>query len=278
MYKIITDSCGELTPEMIADPHFAAVPLTLQVDDEIVMDDESFDQASFLNMVAASKNAPKSGCPSPEAFISAMEGDAKRVYIVTLSANLSGSYGAACLAKDLFLEEHEAKDIYVFNSCSASIGQTLICLKIEECEKAGMSFAETVDTVEKYIASQHTYFVLDTLDVLRKSGRLSSVKAMVAGALHIKPVMAATEQGTIIQAGQTRGMSKAIEKMAQLLVEVSENCGERIVAISHVNCVEKALELKSALEKLADFKDIFILDTRGVSTMYACDGGLIVVA
>ena len=99
--------------------------------------------------------------------------EAERVYAVTLSAELSGSYNSAVLGKNLYHEEYGDKEIYVFNSRSASVGETLIALKIAECEEAGMDFEEVVRTVEGYIESQHTYFVLETLETLRKNGRLS---------------------------------------------------------------------------------------------------------
>ena len=64
----------------------------------------------------------------------------------------------------------------------------MIALKIEACEKAGMSFADVIAAVDAYIAEQHTYFVLESLEALRKNGRLSNLKAFVANALNIKPV------------------------------------------------------------------------------------------
>ena len=115
--------------------------------------------------------------------------EAEHIYAVTLSSELSGSYNSALLGRDLIMEDHPDKKIHVFNSRSASIGESLIGMKIQECEEAGMSFEEVVSTVEHYIEGQHTFFVLENLDTLRKNGRLSKVKALVASALKIKPVM-----------------------------------------------------------------------------------------
>ena len=78
----------------------------------------------------------------------------------------------------------------MFSFDSASVGETLIGMKIQECEEMGCSFEETVEKVEAYIEEQHTFFVLDDLETLRKNGRLSKVKSLVASALKIKPVMA----------------------------------------------------------------------------------------
>lgn len=277
MYKIIVDSCGELTQEMIDDGHFVNVPLTLEVGDEQIVDDETFDQAHFLKAVSECPTSPKSACPSPNAYMLEMDCDAERVYVVTLSAQLSGSYNSACLGKDLFEEDDESKQIHVFDSKSASIGETLIAMKIAECEKAGMPFEEIISTVDAYIAQQHTIFVLESLETLRKAGRLSNLKAAIAGTLKIKPVMGSTDEGSIQQLGQARGMVKALDKMVQCVLDVTENCEDRILAISHCNCLDRALSLKSKLEAAAQFKEIFIVDQRGVSSMYANDGGLIMV-
>lgn len=277
MYKILIDSCGELPQELKEDGHFSNVALVLEVDGQLIVDDETFDQADFLSRVAKSPNAPKSACPSPDAYMQKMEGDADHIYIVTLSAKLSGSYNSACVARDMYLEEHENARVYVFNSKSASIGETLIGIKIAECEEAGMSFDDTVACVEDYISQQHTFFVLETLETLRKSGRLSNLKAIIASTLNIKPVMGSTDEGEICQLGQSRGMSKALDKMVSCMQEVTKNCEEKVLAISHCNCAERAYLLKAKLERAAKFKKIFIVDTAGVSTMYANDGGVIMV-
>ncbi len=277
MYKIILDSCGELNEEMKKDGHFVNVPLTLEIDGRQIIDDETFDQASFIKAVAESPNAPKSACPSPNAYMEEMHCDAENVYVVTLSAELSGSYNSACLGKDLYEEEYEPKNIHVFNSKSASIGETLIALKIAECENAGMSFEEIIEKVDAYIAQQHTFFVLETLETFRKSGRLSGLKAVIAETLNIKPVMGSTDTGYIQQLAKGRGMNQAIDKMTKCVMDVTTNCEEKIIAISHCNCPERAIALKKKMESLATFKDIFIVDMRGVSTMYANDGGVILV-
>ena len=275
-YKIIIDSCGELLDEWKQDPHFESVALTLSVGGENMIDDETFNQADFLKKVAECPECPKSACPSPERYMRAFDCDAEHVYAVTLSAELSGSYNSAVLGKSLLLEEKEGKQIHVFNSRSASVGQTLIAMKIRECEEAGYSFEQVIETVDNYIAEQHTFFVLDNLETLRKNGRLSKVKALVASALKIKPVMGSTEEGAICQLDQARGMNKALVKMAQNIVEKTPDSAQKVLAISHCNCRERAILLKNALEERMPVKDIVILDTAGVSSMYANDGGVIV--
>ena len=276
-YKIVIDSCGELLDEWKQDTRFESVPLTLTVGNENIIDDSTFDQADFLKKVADCPECPKSACPSPERYRKAFDCDADHVYCVTLSAELSGSYNSAMLGRSLVEEKHSGKKIHIFNSCSASVGETLIALKIQECEEKGMDYKQTIDTVEHYISQQNTFFVLENLETLRKNGRLSRVKALVASALKIKPVMGATQEGTICQLDQASGMNKALVKMVEHIQEVTTDSVNRTLAISHCNCAQRAQMLKEALEEKMNLKKILVLDTAGVSSMYANDGGIIVV-
>lgn len=276
MYKIIVDSCGELPEELKQDNHFETVSLELEVNGVRVRDDESFNQSDFLKMVKESPVGPKSSCPSPEEYMESYMGEADHVYVVTLSAELSGSYNSAVLGKNLFEEEYgDVKKIYVFNSRSASVGETLIGLKVQEYEEAGCPFEEIVEKVEAYIDSMDTYFVLETLETLRKNGRLSNLKAFIASTLNIKPVMGATKEGLICQLDQARGMNRALEKMVQSMVARTVDCENKILAISHCNCPERAGAVKEKIEQLVKFKRIIVIDTAGVSSMYANDGGVI---
>ena len=276
-YKIVIDSCGELLEQWKQDERFASVPLTLTVGSENIIDDETFNQLDFLRRVKKSITGPKSSCPSPKRYMQAYEdGGADHIYVVTLSEQLSGSYNSARLGQQLFEEKHPDRKVHVFNSRSASIGQTLGAMKAEEYELAGCSFEEVVEKTEQFVDGLDTYFVLESLETLRKNGRLSGIKAFVASALNIKPVMGATPEGSICQLGQARGINKAIHKMVEAVVQNVKNPAEKILAISHCNCYERALMARKLLEEKTTFKDIMILDTNGISSLYANDGGVII--
>lgn len=275
-FHIVADSCCELTADMKKRGNIEIAPLTLEVGGESILDDETFDQKSFLRKVAECPECPKSACPSPEYFRKSFLNGAERCYAVTLSAQLSGSYNSAVLGANLAQEENEDLKIHVFNSRSASIGETLIVKKIVECEEAGMSFERVVETVELYISTQHTYFVLENLETLRKNGRLSKTKALVASALKIKPVMGATSEGDIVQLDQARGINKALMKMVDAIVNDAQHVENKTLAISHCNCPERAEMVKEALLERLAVQDVFVLDTQGVSSMYANDGGIII--
>lgn len=279
-YKIVIDSCGDLTTELKNDERIESIPLELQVGEYRTWDDKSFDQADFLKRVAACAECPKSSCPSPERYMEAYVTKAPDVYVVTLSSNLSGSYNSALLGKNLYHEKYGEKNIHVIDSCSASIGQTQIALKIMELAEEGKGFEEIIKLVESFRDAQDTYFVLDNLETLRKNGRLSNVKAMVASTLSIKPIMGSTDEGTIVQLGQSIGMKKALQKMTDMIVkkimtEIEAPEKARIM-ISHCNCPERAEHTKQLLEERVKVKEILIVDTAGISSMYANDGGVIV--
>jgi DegV family protein with EDD domain len=273
-YRIIGDSCTDLPKSLKEDPHFKLVPLTLIVDDVSIVDDETFDQQNFLKLVKQSPNSPKSACPSPEDYMRHFDFDGD-IYVVTLSSQLSGSYNSAELAKNLYLEEHPDKKIAVIDSRSASVAQTLISMKIKELKEGNHTFESVVDKVNAFRDGLKTKFVLESLDTLRKNGRLTGIQAIIASALNIKPVMGATPEGTIYKVDQARGIVKALTQMAKAIEQDVLKPSERILGISHCNNHERAIYVKEEILKRIPFKDCFIVDTAGVSSMYANEGGII---
>ncbi|GFI02567.1 MAG: DegV family protein [Lachnospiraceae bacterium] len=274
-YKIVADSCCEFPSEYENDSKYERIPLGLEVENELIMDDASFDQAQFLKKVAASPKCPKSFCPSPEKFKEAYETEAENVFVFTLSSKLSGSYNSAEVGKKLYHEEHGAKNIFVCDSESASCGETQLARKAVEWSEKGLPFEEICKKLSAYRDKMKTYFVLDNLETLRKNGRLTGVKALVASTLSIKPVMG-SNKGEIIQLGQAIGIKKALAKMADTVALEAVHPEERTLMITHCNCPERARSVEEMILSRIKVKDTLIMDTKGVSSMYANDGGVIV--
>lgn len=274
-YKIIGDSCLDLTEELKKDPHFQMIPLTLMIEDKTIIDDETFDQKEFIRLVKESEDYPKTACPSPEMFKEAYHCDAKNIFVITLSGPLSGSYNSAVLAKSLYEEDYGHKNICVINSESASSGELNIALHIRDLCEQGLSFEEIEKEANAYRDRMKTYFVLETLDTLKKNGRLTGLSAFIATALNIKPVMSA-EKGEIIKVDQARGINKALQKMTEHVINTGGKTEEKRLVISHVNAPERAQYVKEILCAKAKFKEVVITDTAGVATVYANDGGIIV--
>ena len=274
-YKIVADSCCEFPAEYDKDPHYERVPLGLEVEDELIMDDENFDQAYFLKKVAMSQKCPKSFCPSPEKFMEAYRTEAENVFVFTLSSKLSGSYNSAELGKKLYHERYGEKNIFVCDSESASCGETQLSMLAASWSEQGLAFDEICGRLSDFRDHMNTYFVLDNLETLRKNGRLSGVKALVASTLSIKPVMGATK-GEIIQLGQSVGIKKALAKMAETVAKEAVNPQEKTLMITHCNCPQRAESVKKMILEKIQCRDVLIMDTKGVSSMYANDGGVIV--
>lgn len=274
-YKIVADSCCEFPEEYANDPRYENVALGLEVGDELIIDDETFDQEQFLKKVAACPKCPKSFCPSPEKFKEAYRTDAENVFVFTLSSKLSGSYNSAEIGKQLYQEEYGEKNIFVCDSHSASCGETQLAYKAAEWSEAGMTFEEICKKLIEYRDQMNTYFVLDNLETLRKNGRLTGVKALVASTLSIKPVMGA-DAGEIIQLGQAIGIKKSLAKMAETVVREAVQPEDKRLMITHCNCIDRAEKVKEMILSKIRVKDVLVMDTRGVSSMYANDGGVIV--
>ena len=275
-YRLIGDSCTDLDDNLKKDDKIVIVPLTLEIGDYSVKDDDKFNQKDFIKRMAESKIGAKSACPSPEAFKEAMECDTDMAFVVTLSEHLSGSYQSAEIGKKLYEEEHDHKDILVLSSKSASAGQYRLMLELDKLCKQGLEFEEISKRITKLRDEMKTYFVIETLDTLRKNGRLSAVTAFIASALNIKPIMGAVD-GVIIKKEQQRGMQKALAKMVEIAVkEAGDNADEKTVCITHINNLERGEYVAELFRKSGKFKDIKIVNGAGVATLYAGDGGIVI--
>ncbi len=276
MPKIIVDSGCDLTETMKEKIgiDIESVPLNLQLDDKVFVDDDCLDVEDYLVKMENCPTMAKTSAPSPELFLEKFMGK-DSVFAVTISSYLSGSYSSAMLAKDLYLEKLGQKFIHVFDSLSASAGETIIALKINELVKANFSDLEIVENVNKFIDSMKTYFILDKYDTLIKSGRMNPYVAKLASILNIKPICGGIK-GKIELVDKARGQSKAFAKLIDLIAKDEKTIDTRVLGITHVKCAERALAFKEEVSKRLNFKEIIIMNATGLCTTYANRGGLIV--
>ena len=273
-YRLICDSCTDLPPEVLQDPHITKVPLSIQVGAETVVDDESFRQKEFLQKMRAWPDAPKTACPSPSTYLERLIEDGDN-YIVTLSAALSGSYNAAAQALAIYREEGGRANVHVFNSRSAVSGQAQIALLVRDLAGAGLPFAQVVEQAEAYISRMQTLFVLENLDNLRKNGRLTKVQAPVTGALRVKLLCGATRGGEIERLGQGLSVRQTLARMVSRMAADPDHAGRRLI-ITHCNCPERAEHVRELVRQRCQFGEILIAPAGGIATVYADDGGIVV--
>ena len=271
--RIIADSCADFTAEKKALTQVRQVPLTLTVGGEDILDDETFCQKSFLEKMRQAPECPRSACPSPESYMREFEG-ADEIFVVTLSQHLSGSYQSAMLAKQMYEEEHPEVKIEVVDSWSASVGESIIVLKLRSLFDK-FSFEEIVTKITMFRNNAQTKFVLEDLDVFIKNGRLTHVQAILCNALNIKPLLAGKE-GQIVKLDQARGVERTLKKLVDAVVADVKEATTRTLAIAHCNHPARAEQVRQMIMSKVPFKECMIVNTGGVSTMYANEGGIIV--
>lgn len=277
-YKIIGDSCCDYTNAYDGFNWLDRVPLSIYLGDKCLVDNGSLDINGLINDMAKSTESPRSACPSPGEYLEHFSGDEDDIYVVTITEKLSGSYNSAVNAATLFKKKNPEKNIHIFNSKSASAGQIAICLKIRELAESGKRFSDIVNETEKFISKINTFFVLENLEVFRKSGRLNHLQGIITQALQIKLVMSATEEGGICKVGQALSVPRALEKMVSLIENAYKNVKHenRTLVITHCNCLDRAELVRNLILNVCDFKESIICSSGGISTIYANEGGLII--
>jgi len=277
-YKIITDSCCDI-PEEKAQNWLTRIPLYVNLGEKTIIDDEDLDTAVLLEEIAASKVGPKSACPAPGTFVAHFEGPEQDIYLITISKEISGTYNSALQGAMLYREEHPEKNIHVFNSKTACAGQVLICERVRELAESGLSFEEVVAQTERFISEAETMFVLEDLEILRKSGRMSVLQSAITGTLKIKLVMGGTREGTIAKVTQALSVTQALNKMVNIISEKAKKAREgkipRLV-ISHCFAKERAEYVRDKLKTSCTVAETIICKSGGIGTMYANRGGIVV--
>ncbi len=272
--KIIVDSGCDLTNEMKADKNIISVPLNLIIDGKNYVDDQNLDTEKFLAEMENSPNPCKTSAPSPELFMNAYQGD-EDIFVVTLTSKLSGSYNSAQVAKQMYFDEIKEKFIHVFDSLSAAAGETLIALKVNELIKLNFTKEKIVEKVNEFINGMNTFFIIEKFDNFVKNGRMNSYVAKIASLLSITPICKG-ENGKIAIADKARGYNRAAEKLINLIAKNIKEPEKKILGITHVKCLEKALKFKDDILKKIKFKDIVIMEATGLCSAYANRNGIIV--
>lgn len=276
---ILADSCCDLSPELLKKTQARVAPLIITIDDTHYVDDGTVDIPPYLAAMKASKNPVRSACPSPDLYAEDIKAADDDCFIITLSSKLSGSHNAAVLGVQLAEEDMPEKKVHVFDSESASAGETYLALMIHDLIAAGKSFEQIVETVEEKIRSMHTLFVLDSLDNLVKNGRISKTVALLANVLSIRLLMSDDGHGAIKNISKARGIKGALTQMVETCRKHTEGlaaASQRLV-ISYCNCPERARQVRDMIrEKCPAIGEIVMTPTSALSSMYANDGGVVI--
>lgn len=263
-YREITDLANQTT--------FESVPLTIQIDHEIFVDNAHLDIDDMMEKMYATSSASKSACPSPDDYLRSFEG-AENIFVVTITGSLSGSHNSAQLAKKLFLEEHPTANIHVIDSLSAGGEVDLIVKKLNDLIKEGLSFEQVVEAITHYQANTKLLFVLAKVDNLVKNGRLSKLIGAVVGLLNIRMVGEASDTGTLELLQKARGAKKALTAAVDEVLKAGYKGGRIIIA--HRNNEKFCQQFSEVIKEKFPAADISFLPTSGLCSFYAEEGGLL---
>ena len=273
-WKIVADSgCDyrEIT-DLANQTKFESVPLTIQIDNEIFVDNAHLDIDGMMEKMYATSSASKSACPSPDDYLRSFEG-AENIFVVTITGSLSGSHNSAQLAKKLFLEEHPTANIHVIDSLSAGGEVDLIVRKLNDLIKEGLSFEQVVEAITHYRKNTKLLFVLAKVDNLVKNGRLSKLIGAVVGLLNIRMVGEASDTGTLELLQKARGAKKALTAAVDEVLKAGYKGGRIIIA--HRNNEKFCQQFSEVIKEKFPAADISFLSTSGLCSFYAEEGGLL---
>ena len=272
---IVTDSSCDYNfdKKLSENIYFSKIPFTISIGDKEYIDDSTLDVSSMIDNMDECKDVGRTACPAPGAWYEAFK-QADQIIAITISSNLSGSYNSALAAKELLLEEHPGKKIFILDSRSTGPAMALYVKRAAELIEGGMEFDAVSRELKAFVEKRHTVFALSSFGNLVKNGRMSKLAGFVAGKLNLWGIGIGSNEGRIVIKGKTRGTKGII---SQFINEMKENKFESgHVVISH--CLNPVLAEKLKVSILDVWKDaeVEILRVSGLCGYYAERNGLIV--
>lgn len=253
MIKIIGDSSCDMPRRYEEEYDISLVPLSVEIDGEIYKDRYEITSAEFFEKLKGSKNFPKTSLAGPELFLEqfriAKENGYDTIITITISAVASGTHQAAKIAAEMMKEEAPELDITVIDSQYLSYPIAYMVIEAGRLAKEGASKQEILDRI-KYI-QQHinVYFTVDSLEYLRKGGRISAAKAVLGTMLDLKPILTLRD-GLVEQVENVRGEKKAMTRMVELIAEHKGNAPLEMIVIGHGTVPGKVEFIRKKMESL----------------------------
>ena len=270
-YKIVMDSAGDMLE--FPGAQYACVPLKILAGDREFVDDATTDVVEMVDYLGTYVGKSSTACPSAGEYLEAFE-DAEDVYCVTITSGLSGSYNAATVASQTYLEMHPDKKVRVFDSLSAGPEMTLMTEKIRELVEQKLPFEKIVETVEAYKAKVRLVFSLESLHNLAQNGRVPVAVAKLAGLIGLRLIGKASDVGTLQPTGKARGEKKVVPELLKQLLSMGYQGGR--VRIHHCCNLLAAENLKQALLEKFPAATVIVEQAGALCSFYAERGGLLV--
>lgn len=269
--RFISDSASDVREMEHAD--FVSVPLRITTGRADYVDDEDLDVPGMLRDLSTYKGRSGTSCPGIDSWLEAF-GEADRIYVVTITSGLSGTFNSAEVARRQYLQSHPDARVHVFDSLSTGPEERLLLEKLVELEGQGLSFEEVCRRGRAYLEKSRLFFTLASLHNLAQNGRVSKVVAAAVGVLGIRMLGTASPEGTLQPLAKCRGDKKLLELLRDKLREAGYRGGK--VRISHVSCGELAQTFKAAILEGYPGADVLAYEARGLCSYYAEAGGMLI--
>ena len=269
--KIVADSSANVVS--LSSTAFASASLKVIAGEKEFVDDGTLDVGGMVEWFDSYKGKSKTSCPNPGDWLEAF-GDADDIFCITITSGLSGSYNAACIAKQMYETDHPDRRVCVIDSLSAGPELVLIIEKLEECIAQGIAYEEICTTIDDYTQKTGLVFMLESLKNFAANGRVSPAVAKIAGVLGIRIVGKASDQGTLEPTNKCRGESKSLSAILANIQSAGLHEGK--VRIAHCMNEGAALQLKGMIREVLVKADVKIHECRGLCSYYAEKGGLLV--
>ncbi len=250
---------------------FVSAPLTLRTETLEFRDDARLDVDAMVATLRATKGRSYSACPNVDDWEKAF-GESGDVLAFTITSALSGSYGAACVAKQSCEERDPGRHIHVVDTLSAGPEIMLLIEKAASALRDGASFDELCRIVEDHRQHTHLLFSLESMHNLAQNGRISKLAATAAGVLGIRAVGLASGEGTLEMLGKCRGARKTQEFLLHEMERLGYKGGS--VRIGHCQNAAFSLELYAEIRRCFPEADIRRYPLRGLCSYYAERGGI----
>ena len=269
--KIVADSSANLLT--LPSVCFASAPMKVITTQREFVDSAELDLEQMLDYFAQYKGRSQTSCPNTGDWLEAFEG-AEDIFVVTITSGLSGSYNAACAAKEMYEAEHPGSRVFVVDSLSAGPELTLIVEKLEELIGQGMEYEQICREIKDYQQKTGLIFMLESLNNFAANGRVSPAVAKIAGVLGIRIVGRASDVGTLEPTDKCRGEAKSLSTLLEKLKENGMSAGK--VQIAHCQNAAAASKLKDMIAASLPGVTVNVGVNRGLCSYYAEKGGLLV--
>ncbi len=279
-FQVVTDSSSDLLSDSFSysDIGFDVVPLTLRIGDYEYIDDVTMDVQDMLTELSETKGSVGSSCPSPEAWAKAFR-RAENTFAVCITSKLSGTYNSALQAREIVLSESPEKNIHVIDTKAVAGVMVMTAERLFGLIKDNFSFDEIKSQIDSFVSERSLLFSLEKFDMLIKTGRMNKLIGLTATALGVRAI-ATAKDGAIEVMTKVRGEQKALEKLVELMDTIKPNFNlekDPEVIISHCNNLLSAQRLRGMImERYSKIFKVRLVDTRGLCSFYAADGGLLV--